>query len=100
MKKKKSVKEKETKEQLLSTNNYCDRVRQSEYSDHFDGFKDHECKIGIYGWRKKFLYILIILIAAFVLINAALTLWIVSVLNFSMVWNLFHNRIKTNYSNF
>jgi hypothetical protein len=43
---------------------------------------------------------LIILIAAFVLINAALTLWIVSMLNFSMVWNLFHNRMKTNYSNF
>ncbi|XP_054163434.1 zeta-sarcoglycan-like [Oppia nitens] len=44
----------------------------------------HECKIGIYGWRKKFLYILIIIIAALVVLNAALTLWIVSVLNFSM----------------
>jgi hypothetical protein len=100
MKKKKSVKEKETEEQLLSTNNCCDRVRQSQYSDYFNGFKDHECEIGIYGWRKKFLYILIILIAAFVLINAALTLWIVSMLHFSMVSNLFHNRMKTNYSNF
>ena len=59
---------------------------------------DHECQIGIYGWRKKFLYILIILIAALVVLNAALTLWIISVLNFSMVLNLlwlFNELLKT-----
>jgi len=87
MKKKKSAKEVEPRERLLSTDNYCDRVRQSQYSDQFDRFDDHECKIGIYGWRKKFLYILIILIAALVILNAALTLWIISMLNFSMVLN-------------
>lgn len=85
-----SPEDSEPKDRLLSNkDNYWNRLcnRHSHYSDHnFDAQQDpHECKIGIYGWRKKFLYILIILIAALVVLNAALTLWIISVLNFSTV---------------
>ncbi|XP_025016765.1 delta-sarcoglycan-like [Tetranychus urticae] len=40
--------------------------------------------IGIYGWRRRFLYGLIIIISLFVVINAALTIWIVRLLNFQL----------------
>ncbi|GMT14903.1 hypothetical protein PFISCL1PPCAC_6200 [Pristionchus fissidentatus] len=40
-------------------------------------------KVGIYGWRKRCLYGFILLLTIFVVLNIALTLWIMSVLDFS-----------------
>ncbi|XP_023235191.1 delta-sarcoglycan-like isoform X2 [Centruroides sculpturatus] len=40
-------------------------------------------KIGIYGWRKRCLYLLVVLLMAMVIINVALTIWIVRVMDFS-----------------
>lgn len=40
-------------------------------------------KVGIYGWRKRCLYGFILLLTLFVVLNIALTLWIMSVLDFS-----------------
>lgn len=48
---------------------------QSESKYHF--------KIGIYGWRKRCLYILILGLLVMVIINLALTLWVLKVMEFS-----------------
>ncbi|GBN24917.1 hypothetical protein AVEN_87354-1 [Araneus ventricosus] len=42
-------------------------------------------RIGIYGWRKRCLYFLIILLCSLVVINLSLTVWIIKVLDFTMV---------------
>ena len=42
-------------------------------------------QMGIYGWRKKIIYLLLAVIVLLVGINAALTFWIVSYLGFSSV---------------
>ena len=42
-------------------------------------------KVGIYGWRKRCLYVLILLIVCLVIINAALIYWIVRLLDLSLV---------------
>ena len=42
-------------------------------------------EVGIYGWRKKILYILLVINIVMVGINFALAFWIVSVLGFSTV---------------
>ncbi|XP_015905217.1 delta-sarcoglycan [Parasteatoda tepidariorum] len=41
-------------------------------------------RIGIYGWRKRCLYFLIILLGSLVVINLSLTVWIIKVLDFTM----------------
>jgi len=41
-------------------------------------------KIGIYGWRKRCLYFLILLILIIAIINLALTIWIIRVQDFSL----------------
>ncbi|XP_076319359.1 zeta-sarcoglycan-like isoform X2 [Tachypleus tridentatus] len=41
-------------------------------------------RIGIYGWRKRCLYFLVILLMAVVIINLALTVWIIKVVDFSI----------------
>lgn len=53
-------------------------------------------EIGFYGWRKKCLYFFLLLATVAIVINAALTLWIIAVLSFSMVF--FHFDIYS-YSN-
>lgn len=40
-------------------------------------------KVGIYGWRKRFLYIFILVLTIAIVLNLALTVWIMSVLDFS-----------------
>ncbi|XP_012547195.2 delta-sarcoglycan-like [Bombyx mandarina] len=40
-------------------------------------------KVGIYGWRKKCLYILVIALMFMMIINLALTLWVLKVLDFN-----------------
>lgn len=45
-------------------------------------------KVGIYGWRKRFLYFLVLLIASLVVINAVFIIWIIRLLELSLVrWN-------------
>ena len=41
--------------------------------------------IGVYGWRKRCLYCLVLLLIVVVLVNLALTAWILVVLNFNIV---------------
>ena len=41
--------------------------------------------VGIYGWRKRCLYSFIVLLMVVVVINLALTVWILRVLDFSIV---------------
>ncbi|CAB3405327.1 unnamed protein product [Caenorhabditis bovis] len=40
-------------------------------------------RVGIYGWRKRFLYIFILVLTIGIVLNLALTIWIMSVLDFS-----------------
>ncbi|KAK9870946.1 hypothetical protein WA026_009906 [Henosepilachna vigintioctopunctata] len=40
-------------------------------------------RIGIYGWRKRCLYVLILVLLIMVIINLALTLWVLKVMEFS-----------------
>ena len=51
---------------------------------------DHESEytlqpVGLYGWRKKCLYFLILLIVAIATINLTMIVWIIRVQNFSFV---------------
>lgn len=46
-------------------------------------------KIGIYGWRKRCLYMLILGLLIMVIINLALTLWVLKVMDFSSVSKTF-----------
>lgn len=39
----------------------------------------------LYGWRKKCLYTVILLLMVMIIINLALTLWILKVMEFSAV---------------
>lgn len=41
--------------------------------------------IGIYGWRKRCLYFLILLIMILAVINLSLTIWIMQVMDFNTV---------------
>ena len=41
--------------------------------------------IGIYGWRKRCLYIFILLLVVVVVVNLGLTIWILVVLDFNLV---------------
>ncbi|XP_056467592.1 gamma-sarcoglycan [Gadus chalcogrammus] len=43
---------------------------------------DHVYKIGIYGWRKRCLYLFVLLLIAILLVNFALTIWILRVMWF------------------
>lgn len=42
-------------------------------------------KIGIYGWRKRCIYALILSLLIMVILNLALSLWILKVMEFSVV---------------
>lgn len=45
--------------------------------------------VGIYGWRKRCLYGFLLALMAVVIINLALTVWILRVLDFSLVSKIF-----------
>ncbi|XP_078086902.1 delta-sarcoglycan isoform X4 [Mustelus asterias] len=40
-------------------------------------------KVGIYGWRKRCLYFFVLLLMILLLVNLALTIWILKVMNFT-----------------
>ncbi|XP_064205752.1 delta-sarcoglycan isoform X2 [Anguilla rostrata] len=60
-----------TQEQCTHRNN----VQSSE--------KPHVYRVGIYGWRKRCLYFFVLLLMFLILINLALTIWILKVMSFS-----------------
>lgn len=41
--------------------------------------------VGIYGWRKRCLYFFILLLLVTMIVNLALTIWILKVMNFTPV---------------
>ncbi|ELT89316.1 hypothetical protein CAPTEDRAFT_178434 [Capitella teleta] len=41
-------------------------------------------KIGIYGWRKRCLYVFLLLLMVTVIVNLALTIWIIKVMDFNL----------------
>lgn len=41
--------------------------------------------IGLYGWRKRCLYLVIVLLVVVILVNLGLTIWILVVLDFNTV---------------
>ncbi|XP_057642581.1 gamma-sarcoglycan [Chionomys nivalis] len=45
----------------------------------------HVYKIGIYGWRKRCLYLFVLLLLAILVVNLALTIWILKVMWFSQI---------------
>lgn len=53
--------------------------------------------LGLYGWRKRCLYILILSLMVLIVVNLALTLWILKVMEFSTV-RIF--RIQTIFDTF
>ena len=46
---------------------------------------DHIYKIGIYGWRKRCLYLFVLLLLIILVVNFALTIWILRVMWFNTV---------------
>lgn len=45
----------------------------------------HVYKVGIHGWRKRCLYFFVLLLMFLILINLALTIWILKVMKFTIV---------------
>lgn len=41
--------------------------------------------VGLYGWRKRCIYFFLLLLLATMIVNLALTVWIIKVMNFSLV---------------
>lgn len=50
-----------------------------------NGSNSDEFYLGLYGWRKKCLYFLILALAILIVVNLALTLWILKVMEFTTV---------------
>jgi hypothetical protein len=59
-------------------------IRKSDSLLHHQS-KNYSVKVGIYGWRKRCLYLLILALMVMMIINLALTLWILKVMDFNMV---------------
>lgn len=63
-----------------------DRTNSSEGHNQSNMFSvGNNFKIGIYGWRKRCLYILVLTLLIMVIVNLALTLWVLKVMEFSSV---------------
>ena len=45
------------------------------------------CQIGLYGWRRRCLFLVLTILLLLVVVNLALTLWILKVMEFSSVRN-------------
>lgn len=60
------------------------KTESAEFQDEY-----HQ-PVGIYGWRKRCLYALILFLMIVVIMNLALTVWILRVLDFSIVSELVH----------
>lgn len=75
-------------EALLSSTLLCLQMTQ-EQCTHRNNVQSSEkpqvYKVGIYGWRKRCLYLFVLLLMILILINLALTIWILKVMNFTIV---------------
>ncbi|OWR42634.1 hypothetical protein KGM_211850 [Danaus plexippus plexippus] len=67
-----------TPEPILNKNGGRDTKADSIRNSYNSQFK-----VGIYGWRKKCLYILVMTLMLMMIVNLALTLWILKVLDFN-----------------
>ncbi|XP_034557034.1 gamma-sarcoglycan [Notolabrus celidotus] len=59
-------------------------VATTQYSNNPEPMTDHVYKIGIYGWRKRCLYLFVLLLIIILVVNFALTIWIFRVMWFNM----------------
>lgn len=59
--------------------------RSSTPHSRSNGSNSDEFYLGLYGWRKKCLYFLILSLAILIVVNLALTLWILKVMEFTTV---------------
>lgn len=50
-----------------------------------DSYNNKGSRIGVYGWRRRCLYFLIVGLTVIVILNLALTLWLLKVMEFSFV---------------
>ncbi|KAF6198984.1 hypothetical protein GE061_007007 [Apolygus lucorum] len=55
----------------------------SDYRERGGGHHESGPHIGIYGWRKRCLYLLILTLLVLVILNLALTLWVLKVMEFN-----------------
>ena len=55
-------------------------------------------KVGIYGWRKRCLYLFVLLLMLLILVNLALTIWILKVMSFTIVSPHTHTYTQTHMS--
>lgn len=60
-------------------------VGRSSIHSRSAGSNSDEFYLGLYGWRKKCLYFLILSLAILIVVNLALTLWILKVMEFTTV---------------
>lgn len=60
------------------------RLAEKPYEDDVDPPNEYNV-VGIYGWRKRSLYFFILFLVAIIIINLALTIWILVVMDFSVV---------------
>ncbi|CAH0628942.1 unnamed protein product [Chrysodeixis includens] len=67
-----------TPEPILHNNTSRDTKADSIRNSYNSQFK-----VGIYGWRKKCLYILVMALMLMMIVNLALTLWVLKVLDFN-----------------
>lgn len=49
-----------------------------------DGPGGTEYHVGVYGWRKRCLYLLVLLLTVILIVNLALTMWILRVMHFNL----------------
>ncbi|XP_055415995.1 delta-sarcoglycan isoform X2 [Bubalus kerabau] len=61
---------------------------QEQYTHHRGTMPSSEgpqvYKVGIYGWRKRCLYFFVLLLMILILVNLAMTIWILKVMNFTI----------------
>ena len=62
---------------------------QEQYTHHRGTMPSSEgpqvYKVGIYGWRKRCMYFFVLLLMILILVNLAMTIWILKVMNFTIV---------------
>lgn len=64
------------------------QMPQEQYTHHrstMPGSEGQVYKVGIYGWRKRCLYFFVLLLMILILVNLAMTIWILKVMNFTIV---------------
>ncbi|XP_048638759.1 delta-sarcoglycan isoform X1 [Marmota marmota marmota] len=64
------------------------QMPQEQYTHHRSTMPSSEgpqvYKVGIYGWRKRCLYFFVLLLMILILVNLAMTIWILKVMNFTI----------------